>query len=188
MSSSTQICNIALSKVGGDSILDLSEDSRSGRICNLVYNDMRQAVLRGHNWNFAIERVELAQLVAIPAFGFSYQYQLPSDFLKLVGTSYDDYNTVKHRIESDKLLTNEQTFSIKYIKDVTNEALFDAMFREVLSTRIAAEIAIFLTDDEPLHDRMMAEYEFKIGEARSVSSQENTPEGLTASTWINSRI
>lgn len=188
MSSSTQICNIALSKIGEDTILSLSENSRSARICNLIYSDMRQAVLRSSHWNFAITRVELALLTTTPVYGFGHQFQLPSDMLKIIGTSYDSYNDVKYHIEGDRLLTSESSISITYIKDFTDEGKFDPLFREALSARIAAEAAVFLTDDEPLHDRMMIEFQTKIAIARSANSQEGTPRGLETTTWTNSRF
>jgi len=188
VSSSTQICNIALSKIGQDAILSLDENTRSGRICNLIYNDERKVVLRAHNWNFATKRVELAQLTATPDYEYSYYYQLPSDFVKIIGHSYEEYSDFKYKIEGDKLLTNEASISIKYIYDVVAVELFDSLFKQALSAKIAAEASVFLTDDEVLYDRMMLSYNDKISQAKNVDSQEGTPDNFITSTWINSRI
>jgi hypothetical protein len=188
VSSSTQICNIALSKIGQDSILSLDENTRSGRICNLIYNDERKVVLRAHNWNFATKRVELAQLTSIPDYEYSYYYQLPSDFVKIIGHSYEEYSDFKYKIEGDKLLTNEGSISIKYIYDVVAVELFYSLFKQALSAKIAAEASVFLTDDEVLYDRMMLSYNDKISQAKNVDSQEGTPDNFITSTWINSRL
>lgn len=188
MSSSTQICNIALSEIGEDPILSLDENSRAARACNLVYDDIRKKVLRSHDWNFATDRVELALLTGSPSFGFDYQYQLPSDYLRLTATSWDEYADVKYKIEGNKLLINESSISIVYVKDFKDSANFDELFQEALSFRIASKLAIKLADDKTLRDRMMEEYMSVLAEARSIDSQEGTPDGIITSTWTNSRL
>ena len=187
MASDTEICNVALSKIGEDAILNLLEDSRAGRACNLVYNPLRQAVLRAHKWNFAIERVALAQLVTTPVYGFAYEYQLPSDFLKLIGTSWDAYNDVKYKIEGLKVRTDAGTFSITYVRDLTDVGAFDSLFREALSTRIAAELAIRIVEDLDLSQAKMSEYEDRLSEAKSGDAQDDMTDEFITTTWINSR-
>ena len=60
MASEVQICNLALAKIGDQQITSLTENSKAGRLCNLVYEPLRDATLRAHPWNFAITRETLA--------------------------------------------------------------------------------------------------------------------------------
>lgn len=188
MASSTEVCNIGLSKIGEDPILNLSEDSRAGRACNLIYEPMRKALLRAHNWNFSIKRVQLALIVDTPDYGFGFKFQLPADFLKLIGTSWDDYLDVKFKVEGSTIVTDASTFSITYVTDFTDVNNFDSLFSEALSTRISAELAIILINDTDLKLVMMEEYKEKFGEAKSSDAQDNMTDEFVTSTWVNSRI
>lgn len=67
MSSVTQICNLALQKVGTRStIADLTEDSNEARNCNLVYETTRDEVLGMAFWNCARNTLTLSVLKSVP--------------------------------------------------------------------------------------------------------------------------
>ena len=186
MASAVQICNVALSKIGESPILSLTEDSRSGRVCNLVYVDLRQAILGAHPWNFAIKRVELSALTTAPAFGFSYQHQLPSDFLKAL-QFYPEGTDIAYRVEGKRVLSNEPSVKLRYVSDVTDANEYSPLFREVLSARLASEIAIFLFNDRTLSDQMFTLYQDKLIEARSMDAMDGTPENIEATSWLEAR-
>ena len=179
---------MGLSKIGQDTILNLLENSRAGRACNLIYEPIRRTLLRAHTWNFSIKRVELALLPDVPVYGWGFKFQLPADFLKLIGTSWDDYLDVKFKVEGDTIVTDEQTFKITYVTDFVDVNNFDDSFSEALSARIAAELAYILVEDADLKLVLMQEYEQKFGEAKSNDAQENMTDELITTTWANSRI
>lgn len=185
MSSVTDICNQALSKVGDELISCLTDSSKQARYCRMLYQPTRDAVLRAHPWNFAIERAELAQLSAVPAYEYTYQYKLPTDCLRVL--QMEDVDMV-FKIEGGKLLADEGTAKIKYIKRVTDSALFDSLFIAALSARLAAEMAVPLADSKTLAETMWELYLNKIGEARGIDAQEGTPDDVPADTWLNSRL
>ena len=62
--SDVNICNSALNMIGASNILDLTEDSKTGRICNQRYEFVRDAVMRAHPWNCLIQRTSLAPLLS----------------------------------------------------------------------------------------------------------------------------
>ena len=104
MASSVDICNLALTKIGHESITALTENSKAGRLCNLHYAQMRDAVLRDHTWNFAITRANLALSTTTPEYEFSYQHALPVDLLRVLGT--DLSNETVYKIEGRFLLSD----------------------------------------------------------------------------------
>lgn len=187
MASDVQICNVALIKIGQPSILSLTEDSLEARSCNLLYNDIRQEVLRSHLWNFAIKRVELAQSTDTPVFGYNYKYALPSDCLRVLRMDPEG-DSIEFKIEDGYLLTNESQVYIRYVSNVTDPNKFDSSFRETLSTRLAAELAIVVTNDIDKANYYMNMYEIKLGQSTGIGSQEGTPEQITADLWIESRL
>ncbi|MEO8207135.1 MAG: hypothetical protein ABI615_13220 [Chthoniobacterales bacterium] len=77
--SETSICNLALGRLGNESILSTDDDSESARVCKLFYEPTRDEVLRAHRWKFATVLASLARLTTAPAFGWACQYQLPTE-------------------------------------------------------------------------------------------------------------
>tara|TARA_R110000803_G_scaffold66166_2_gene127494 strand:+ start:3239 stop:3841 length:603 start_codon:yes stop_codon:yes gene_type:complete len=180
-----QIVNNALIKIGANAIISLTEDSEAARAANVMYEQVRDATIRDHIWNFAVARVELAQSVETPAFRFAFQYQLPSNCLRVL--QMEDVNMV-YKIEGRKLLTDEGTAKIMYLGKVTDVNEYDSMFVEALSARLAAELAITLAESNSLYQNMMEMYRFKIADARSADAQESGYSEVIADTWLDSRM
>ena len=180
-----QIVNNALIKIGASAILTLTENSEAARAANLIYEQIRDACIRDHVWNFAIRRVELAQNSTAPAFEFSYQYNLPSDCLRVL--RMEDMG-MYYKIEGGKLLTDEGTAKILYLSRVEDVNLFDALFVEALSARIAAELSVTLSESNTLYTNMMEIYQRKIADARSMDAQESRYQEIIADTWLDSRL
>jgi len=187
MASEVQICNVALSKLGEDSITALSEDSKAGRACNLIYADTRDNLLRAHPWNFAVTRQSLARLTTTPTYEFSYEYQLPTDCLKVLNLDPEG-DDVTFKVEGRKVLTDEATANILYVARITDPTIFDSLFIEVLSAKLAAELAVTLTESITLADFLHQKYEKALSEARGMDAQEGTPNNIIADAWIESRL
>lgn len=183
--SEVSICNVALSRIGEGTILDLAEDSKAGRNCNLIYATTRDSVLREHPWNFAIKRVELALLPTTPAFEFDFEHQLPADCLRILKT---DDDLTPHRIEGKKLLSFNDSVKIEYISRITDTTQFDSIFTDSLSDRIASDLAFNLSDNNALSQFMFQRSKDKIKQARSMDGQEGTPRSIEADTWLNTRL
>src|SRR3954471_2474575 len=80
----TSIANYALSKAGEDPVLALTDDTKKARLLNRIFDQVRDAELRRVRWKFSIKRDMALALVEPPAWGYSYKYPLPADFLALV--------------------------------------------------------------------------------------------------------
>jgi len=183
MPSAVEIVNMAFVKIGADQIISLTEDSTNARKANAVYDFLRKSVLREHQWNFAVKRVECAVLSETPTFGYDYYYQLPSDCLRVLRLEDD----TEFRVEGSKIATDESPCNIEYISDVTDCNSFDPMFVDSFSARITAELCYSITSDLNLAKGFLEEYKMKISLAKSKSSQENTPISVRADEWLNSR-
>ena len=170
-SSEVQICNNALIKLGANTITSLSDDSKAARLCNNVYSIMRDDMLRGHPWNFAITRTTLAKLSTTPAFKYSYEYQLPSDCLRVIGIK--DTNA-EYRIEGRKLLTDENSVSLIYIKRITDTSQFDANFANALAFKLASELAYAITNNATLASNLGQEAERLLRRAKMHDAQEDS--------------
>jgi len=180
------ICNSALDLIGeGNPIVSFDDGSAIANLLKRRYPLARNEVLRMHEWNFAIHREDLAQLSDTPVSGYSYQYQLPVTPLCLRVLEMVD-STAEYRIEGNRLLTNEDEVSIRYIKEETNTTRFDTLFIKALAARIAADVAYRITQNQSVADKMESLFEYYLIRAKGKDNLEATePDPTTSTSWID---
>ena len=192
MASVVDICNGALNQLGASTILSLTEDSKNARLCNARYTQVRDSLFRSHLWNCLIKRVELARDVDTPSWGFSYQFTLPADCLRVITILNYDYD---YKIEGRKILANHGTVKIQYVARIEDPNQYDELLRETISAALAADIAYAITSSNPTASNMYTLFQDKLREARFVDATEgqstNPDDGqsdiIGASSFINSR-
>jgi len=193
MASVVDICNGALNQLGASTILSLTEDSKNARLCNARYTQVRDSVFRSHPWNCLQKRVQLAADSDTPAWGFTKQYTLPGDCLRVL--TILDYDA-DYKIEGRKILTDNSTMKILYISRVEDPNEYDELLRETLSAALGADIAYAVTSSNPTATNMYELFQTKLKEARFVDSTEgqnlSPDKGMAdvigADTFINSRF
>ena len=198
MPSVVDICNEAMDLLGAATITSLTENSKEARLCNRRFETVRDAVLRSHPWNTAISRAEIAKDSAAPAFGFSYQYALPTDPYCLRVLSFWNSNVdseiaaydsqVMYKIEGRKILSDEGTCKITYIGRITDTEQYDAMLSNTIAHRLAAETAYAITGSTTVAQQMQALYEQRLREARSMDAMEGYPDKIIADDFVNIRF
>jgi len=192
MASRTDIANLALVHLGAPTIMNLDEDSKNARLLKRIFDLVLEQVLRDHPWNCAIRRATLAQLEAVPAFGYSYAYQKPADCLRVLGLVGDTGGNVhpdlEYKLEGDQLLTDESAAQLKYVARVTESGNWDASLAGALAARLAAEAAYAVTGNAELKKAMMVEYDRAKSGAKGVDGQEDTPEVHQNNLWLEARI
>ena len=192
MASVVDICNGALNQLGASTILTLTEDSKNARLCNARYTQVRDSLFRSHLWNCLTKRVELAKDTEVPSWGFSYQFTLPADWLRVVTILNYDYD---YKVEGRKILANHGTLKIQYIARIEDPNQYDELLRETISASLAADIAYAITSSNPTTQNMYNLFQEKLREARFVDATEgqstNPDNGqsdvIGSSSFINSR-
>ena len=198
MASVVDLCNRALDLLGAANITSLTENSKEARLCNGNFDDVRDAVLRSHPWNVGITRKALPKDSETPAFGFSFQFSLPTDPFCLRVLSFWNSNVnndvaaydsnVMFKIEGCKVLSNEDTCNIIYIGRITDTEQYDSLLNKAISARLAAEIAYNITGSNSIASNMIALYEARLKEAKGVDSMEGFPEQPQADDFTNIRL
>jgi len=160
-SSETDICNLALAELGVSPVMSINDPSNEAIACKQFYAQTLDEALRSHPWNFATKREELSRLPQTPLFDWNYQYQLPSDFIRLrkLNATTAWMPAAFYAVEGRKLLTNWDTARIRYIARTTDANLFDPLFVEALSVKLAAKIAAPLTGSREKGTELIAKYE-----------------------------
>lgn len=199
MASKIQICNRALSKLGAERITSLDDDVKAARAMKSAYDFVLEAELRAHNWNFSIRRAELAALSSAPVWGFSYQYALPVDFLKLIeirdlypNANVQDYRTAPAplwQVEGGVLMSDaEAPLYIRYVARVSDTNSYDASFSEAMACRLAAECAEEITEASGKVQTAWKLYERAIMDALRADAIEQPSEWMMDDSWIVGRI
>jgi hypothetical protein len=140
--------------------------------------------LRKGNWNDSIKRVALAELDAEPVWEYSYMFALPSDFMKMVKTSIDQYDEA-YKLETYNgqrvLVTDESSLYITYVFDNTDVASYDSLHVDALEALLAFELANVITGKQSYRDSMWGEYLEKMKEAKVADGQDDYQEEQTSS-------
>lgn len=198
MATEVSICNRALTLLGADLIIALTDDTNRGRTMQANYASIRDAEIVRHRWHFALRRAALPALSTVPVFGFANQFQIPTDFLRLIeggdlvsGADLTDYrtgSTALYSREGDKILTSlGAPLNIRYIAQITDASLFDAAFAEMLSARIADECCERLTQSDSKRQICMAAYKRAKLEALQSNAIETPAESPADAEWITAR-
>lgn len=186
MASIVGICNSALIKLGATRIIQLTEGSKNANLCSEQFEKVRDDLLRGHVWNFAIARIQLARLAEAPAFEFGTAFQLPSDFLRVVSVHPDGAGqaVIPYRIEGRRLLADSETIFLRYIRQISDPNEMDALFREALAWALAADLSIPITQSNSMSQMMEDGLRKQLSKAQSVDAIEDFPEPEIAPAWV----
>lgn len=199
MASVIQVANRALTKLGSARITSLDDDNKPARAIKSCFDDLRDDELRAHRWSFCLKRTSLAALSDAPAFGYNYQYALPSDYLGLdmvddrfpvtVMDNYINTETNEWVLEGNLILANiDAPLKLRYKAQITDPTMWDTNFREALACRIAAEVCEDLTQSNQKRELAWKEYDEAIRKAIKSNAIERSPVMLNDDQWMISRI
>jgi hypothetical protein len=195
--SEVSIVNSALSKLGAELIITLSDNNKRARFAAEAYPKIRDQVLAAHPWNFAISRKELGLTPNTPAYEFQNEFALPLDVLRVISTDLNVMAQVTEtawsaeisEVTGDRvILTDASGVKIKYIKRITDVAKYPPHFLEALETRLASELAYTLVQSTTLKAELLQEYLLLLRDARSFDAQEGSLPQTRADDWFNQRF
>lgn len=179
--SPVDVCNTALKRLGADSIVDFTEGTSRASLCGQLYQPTVDRCLREHTWNFAQFRVALARQVAVPAFGYAWQFTLPTSPLCLKvnridpdDADFDVENTLDAlgAVAGKVIVTDENAINIRYTGRIEDVTLWDASFTDYVATSLAAQMAQPLTENASLAEKLHKQAADMLSHARTVDSQE----------------
>lgn len=198
-SSDVAIANLALTKLGELRITDLEEDTKPAREINAVYAMLRDKLQRRYVWRFCVTRAELAAEVDTPEFGYSYQFPLPADCLRVlqVGEYYAGVvlndavagGSQEYQIERGRVLSNSSAaLKLRYLALVDDPTAFDPAFDEAFAAFLAYNVAEALAQSSGKKDDALRDYRMAIRDAVLANAIENPPEELADDTWVMARL
>lgn len=196
MASKVQICNKGLIHIGNSNTLaSLTEASEEARLCNQVYDENREELLRQWPWGFATKEVSLALTGTDAATNWTYEYQYPNDcflFVNIVNTASRVSTPPPHHkgvnASNEVVLWSDEANAIgRYVTNVTDPNKFDAGFKQVLSLLIAVDICLPLTHDRGLQRDLIQRAANAYVKAAQADAQETSIEEMPDPDWILAR-
>lgn len=196
MASKVKIANLALSRLGVSQLTALTDNTIEAKQVNLMFEEVAKEVMTEGAFSSTIRRQALTQTSNTPAFGFAYEYQLPTDpkCLRVLNVSEvvqsgsasttildrDLRGETDYRIEGDKLLANVSAIQIRYIAYLENSGEYDEQLKRVIVARLAADLAYPLTGSAGVADRMNRKYLQEFADAKSVDGQNGSAPEITS--------
>ena len=207
------IANIALNHIGQKKLTSLADLTESARTFNLIYEMCRDSVFRDCSWKFATVIETLVELTAETVTGWDYVYTMPDDSL-FIRKVYSDtsnqfdlpfFNGSSQLIPKSNprgeqfkvvyqtglglqvIVANFNPAYIEYTARMIDSTLFDPMFVEALTYKLASKLAIRLSGDASQGKEMEQRYLAAIADARKVNGVEDPLTNTERSSYIDAR-
>lgn len=188
-SSETDIVNVALILLGQPTILRLDDDNDVARTANTLWADVRDAVLSEHPWNRCTKIVTLSKTPRDPGWvtterSYSYEYLYPADSLRILEPE-DDLAKWEAGVSSTGeavVWSDTDGLTVKYICRNTNVSQYSAWLSLALSKKMAAELALPITQSLSKATNAATAYDVHLRKAKGMDGQEQSPVVFTPTT------
>jgi hypothetical protein len=197
MASDVEVMIATCIKLGEEPITSRSDEGKAARVLDARFDAIRDAELRRHTWAFTVARTQLSALSTTPSFGYAYEYQLPTDCLRLLQVGLYDCASLSDRrtaegspfaIEGRKLLTDQGApLPLRYVRRATTVGDWDATFIEALASRVAYECCEAITGSSGKKQDAWADYKQALAEAQQAGAVETPSQPIADDTWITAR-
>jgi hypothetical protein len=169
--SQVSICNLALGWLGQSPIISLDDPSNSAQLCKANYDVLRDAVLEEGEWQFAFAQKALPASTTVPVIGDGKYFTIPSDMVRLLRCD-DGSQTfrIQWRREGRFIRAEVDVLYIDYIFREEDPVRFTPGFSQALAGRIAAELAMPITNSATMQGTMWKLYGSKVRSALNLDN------------------
>lgn len=194
MASVVDICNVALGKLGAERISSIDNpQSDNEQLCQLFYPIVLNLMLERRDWTFLQKRTVLSTPVATaPEWGYSFAFLVPNLTYRIIDVRQSDtgnnaVNTFQWHLEDNKIVCDRERIYVRYLSSDINSAKLSGVFVMAFATRLAAEMAVQITENRTLKNDLYQESEALIDEAAAVDGLQGKHEQIQASSLQNAR-
>lgn len=182
MNDHVAVVNAALVKLGEKPITSMDDQVKAAELAKLRYDSIRQSALTMHTWHFAKDRLALTPLSSIPAFGFAYQFERPSQCLRILSTG-----GVPYKLEGSRILCDSNVLYLEFTKDVTNPQDWTIYFAEVVVALLAKELAWAITQSDSMKSDMNSEFDKTLKRAKYLNATEGGQTQISSELFFDAR-
>jgi hypothetical protein len=195
--SEVSICNLALGWLGEKTITSLNDQSRAAQLCAENYPALRDAVIEARYWRFATVRTVLQSQdtpgskteAGFPQWGVGYVHAIPTNYLAVFRVYRDMFGEAMSNWtrEGSYIISDDSTIFVSGVVSVSDTGKFSNLFEQALAARLAADLAIPLTQNRQLQADMWTLYNDKMSEATVRDGQQGRSEDVNATRLVNAR-
>lgn len=198
--SNVQIAKLALQHIGDRyDLTSLSDATPEAEQVNLVFDDARDTLQAEHPWKFCRSFYSPSQLSGTVPANWAYMFAYPPDALRVWRIEHPmgrnqppiPFDVLRADIggtSTKVLVSNESAPEFMYSQKITSALEFSPHFVTALSWKIAHMIAMPLTGNMEVKDRVQREAMTEIAAAKSVDANEGTwIEQSRDPDWIEAR-
>lgn len=174
-------------------ITSLTDGSNNANAANDVFTEVREDLLRAHNWNFATKRQKLAKKTNVPVSEFDNAYAVPSDWLRTVSVHDNDASagTVLWREEEQDdvgvILSSADELWMRYVYRLTDPNRMAADFRTAFAYALALAIPGVSNLSAAREERLEKRAAGRLRRAKHSDALGSVPEKRPVGSWVTSR-
>lgn len=183
-SSLVEIYNIALIHLGVSSTIISTSDELASSF-NVSWPSVSDQVARAYNWN-CLRNVDIWAPTTdevVDSETYSHIFTLPENCVRVVSV---DRNELPWEVRKRKLLTVTSAPKVVWTEKVpTDVGQLDACFVAAVSIRLAWATCFKITQSNNLKEQLQRDFRLAMIEARSIDSQEGTPDSMGEGSWVD---
>ena len=165
MSTSVEIANMALIKVGATRITALTGTGKSEQLCSALLQPVIDELLSGFDWKCARSRALLAQDATPPTFQYDYRYALPTSpyclSIRKIYYGDDGPEFIDWIQEGRFILTNQDNddddLYLLYTGRITDHTQLPSHVVQAVVAILAWRLSYSLAPKQELRDTLRAE-------------------------------
>lgn len=162
MATKLSLFNGALTALGNNRVSDTGEPVESARELVAAYDQVVAECLSVGSWNFAIETVKATSDTGVtPAFGFTEVFAKPTDWVRTIAISEDEYFSLPLLSYYDDDNFWSADYSPIYIRYVSNDtglgldkSRWTPLFSRYVELELAARVCMRLTQNGALAEKI----------------------------------
>ena len=196
MATKLGLFNAALIELGHHKVADTGENIEAARLLSTVYDQVVSECIAEASWNFAMETVKLDSDTGVtPNFGYTEVFAKPTDWVRTVGVSQDEYfyfPEIHYYDDSNYLSADNSPIYFRYVSNDTGLGLelsrWPAQFTRYVELALAKRIHRRVTDDDQVSLRLEQETEKQKKLAKNTDAMnEPNPKFAPPGSWTSSR-
>jgi hypothetical protein len=187
--SETSIANLAsVSHLGCNKITNLDDEQTEAIVMKASFAHCRDTVLEEGAWRFANTRDQWVPLSSTDNWAFTYAYSIPSEVIRIIrATDSPKKTSFVWEIGGDKVFCDSSTLYVQYTKRITNTNQFTNGFTNALALYLAYYNCMALTENQGMKDRLFAEYNKALDDARTNDGMQGVAEQINSTSTIDVR-
>lgn len=186
--SDVELCATALLKIGVPPITSLEGETVEAVCARRFYPMIRDALLSTHPWSFTLMQADLEPVAQAPIADYPYAFAVPADHLRTISVgARGSARGLAYQVQGARILCGVDAITLSYQRRV-DAAELPAFFLPLLTSRLAAELCVPLTENTSRAAELLRLAEAELRLARLIDSQQATPRRIDDFTLIEARL